>query len=193
MVRRAALAFTFAMLLSACGGGSSPPSFKSAEVSALDRRHDFELTDHDGRPRKLADFKGKAVMLFFGVADCRDVCRSTLTEMARAVDAVGEEHVQGLFVTVDPTRDTPPALAKLVTAFQPSFLGLYADERRTAALTKSFRTVIRTQPAGARDRSSVDRSSAIYVYDRKGRLRLLMGPGTSASAMADDLRLLLNE
>jgi len=132
-------------------------------------------------------------MLFFGVADCRDVCLSTLTDMARAVDAVGDERVQGLFVTVDPTRDTPQALAKLVTAFQPSFLGLYADERTTAALAKSFRTFVRIPPAGARDRSAVDRSNAIYVYDRRGRLRLLMGPGTNARAMAADLRLLLDE
>lgn len=193
MLPRAALVVVLAVLLSSCGGGTTPPPFKSSEVSFLDRRHDFELTDHAGRPRKLADFKGKAVMLFFGVADCRDACLSTLTEMARAVDAVGEERVQGLFVTVDPTRDTPPALAKLVTAFQPSFLGLYADERTTVALAKSFRTVARTQPARARDRSAVDPSNAVYVYDRRGRLRLLMGPGTSASVMAADLRLLLDE
>lgn len=190
---RAAFVIALALLLPACGGGTSP--FKSTDISRVEWGRDFRLTDHNGRARGVADFKGKVVMLFFGYVNCPDVCPTTLADMARVVDKLGKdgERVQGLFVTVDPRRDTRDVLAQYVPAFHPSFLGLYADERTTAALAKEFKFFYSAQPANARGNYTVDHGGSIYVFDPRGRLRLLMGPGRTVDTMVADVRLLLKE
>jgi protein SCO1/2 len=101
--------------------------------------------------------------------------------------------VQGLFVTVDPQRDTPEVLAKYVSAFHPSFLGLYADDIGTAALAREFKFFYGAEPGHAKDNYTVNHGSAIYVYDPQGRLRLLMTPDRTIDAMVADVRLLLDE
>jgi protein SCO1/2 len=197
MDMRAAFVIALALLLSACGGGSGGASsaFKSTDISRVEWGRDFRLTDHNGRARGVADFKGKVVMLFFGYVNCPDVCPITLADMARVVDKLGKdgERVQGLFVTVDPRRDTRDVLAQYVPAFHPSFLGLYADERTTAALAKEFKFFYSAQPANARGNYTVDHGGSIYVFDPRGRLRLLMGPGRTVDTMVADVRLLLKE
>jgi len=197
MDMRAAFVIALALLLSACGGGSGGASsaFKSTDISRVEWGRDFRLTDHNGRARGVADFKGKVVMLFFGYVNCPDVCPTTLADMARVVDKLGKdgERVQGLFVTVDPRRDTRDVLAQYVPAFHPSFLGLYADERTTAALAKEFKFFYSAQPANARGNYTVDHGGSIYVFDPRGRLRLLMGPERTVDTMVADVRLLLKE
>lgn len=190
---KAAFVIALALLLPACGGGASP--FKSTDISRVEWGRDFRLTDHNGRARGVADFKGKVVMLFFGYVNCPDVCPTTLADMARVVDKLGKdgERVQGLFVTVDPRRDTRDVLAQYVPAFHPSFLGLYADERTTAALAKEFKFFYSAQPANARGNYTVDHGGSIYVFDPRGRLRLLMGAGRTVETMLADVRLLLKE
>jgi len=197
MDMRAAFVIALALLLSACGGGSGGASsaFNSTDISRVEWGRDFRLTDHNGRARGVADFKGKVVMLFFGYVNCPDVCPTTLADMARVVDKLGKdgERVQGLFVTVDPRRDTRDVLAQYVPAFHPSFLGLYADERTTAALAKEFKFFYSAQPANARGNYTVDHGGSIYVFDPRGRLRLLMGPERTVDTMVADVRLLLKE
>ena len=122
------LAIAPLLLIAACGerpdGTASP--FTSTEITSVEWGRDFHLTDHNGQARSLADFRGKAVMLFFGFTHCPDVCPTTLADMARVIEALGPDgaRVKGLFVTVDPERDTPQVLAKYVGAFHPSLLGL---------------------------------------------------------------------
>lgn len=197
MVTKRVAVAALALLLSACGGGisTSGPQFKSTDISGVTWGRDFRLTDHDGKPVSLSDFKDKAVMLFFGFAHCPDVCPTAMADMARVVGALGRDgqRVQGLFVTVDPKRDTAQALKKYVTAFHPSFLGLHADADTTAALTKEFKLFVDAQPVDAKGHYMVNHSNAIYVYDRRGRLRLLMGPGRTVDAMVADVRRLLSE
>ncbi|UUZ63195.1 SCO family protein [Polaromonas sp. P1-6] len=151
MALKAFLVVALALLVSACGertGGPTSP-FKSTDISSVDWGRDFHLTGHNGQPRSLADFRGKVVMLFFGFTHCPDVCPTTMAGMARVVDKLGPDgqRVQGLFVTVDPERDTPQALARYVTGFHPSFLGLYGDEGGTAALAKEFKIFYGAQAA----------------------------------------------
>jgi len=169
--------------------------FKATDISSVTWGRDFRLTDHHGQPKSLADFKGKVVLLFFGFTHCPDICPTTLADMAKVVGKLGKDgdRVQGLFVTVDPKRDTPPTLAKYVTAFNPGFLGLYGDEAGTAALAKEFKAYVAAQPADAHGHYSVDHTSAIYVYDPRGRLRLLMGPERTVDSMVADISLLLKE
>lgn len=197
---RAACVAALALLAAACGErpGSLPSPSASTDISGVEWGRDFRLTDHNGRPTSLADFEGKAVMLFFGFTHCPDVCPTTLADMAQVLGRLGKgaEQVQVLFVTVDPERDTPQVLAKYVTVFHPSFLGLYGDPAATAALAREFKFFRAAHAADAQGNYAVEHGSAIYVYGPagpNGRRRLLMGPGRTVDSMAADVARLLRQ
>lgn len=195
MIARSLAAVTLAALLTACGQSASSPVsvFASTDITGVPWGHDLQLTDHRGRLRKLSDFRGKAVMLFFGYTHCPDVCPTTLSDMARVRAQLGADGalVQGLFVTVDPKRDTPQLLAQYVPAFDPTFLGLLGDEEATTAAAAEFKVFFARQKPDARGNYTVDHSGAIFVFDPQGKLRLLMRPGMGVDAMAADIAKLL--
>jgi protein SCO1/2 len=189
----AALFLTLAAAcLAGCGEQSGAPGFKLTDVTGANVGKELALTDHHGKPRTLADFRGKVVTVFFGFTHCPDVCPTTLAEMAQVVKALGPDgdRVQVLFVTVDPERDTQQVLAQYVPAFHPSFLGLYGDAEATARAAKAFKIYYQKQPAKD-GHYSVDHSAGTYILDREGRLRLFAGYGTGAPALLHDIRLLL--
>jgi protein SCO1/2 len=194
-IARGVLSVVLALVLVACDNHASSPHFASSDITGVRWGRDFHLQDHTGKPRSIADFKGKVVMLFFGYTHCPDQCPTTMAEMAGVRSKLGEDgrRVQGLFVTVDPRRDTPQVLAQYVSAFDPSFLGLYGDENTTAAVASEFKFYYRVQKTDAQGNYSVDHGSVIYVFDPTGHLRLLISPGTSVDAMAADVALLLKE
>jgi protein SCO1/2 len=183
--------FAALLFLAACGDGA--PKFKSADITGAEYGRTLELTDHAGRPRRLEDFRGKAVVLFFGFTHCPDVCPTTLADTAQALKLLGDDaqRVQVLMVTVDPERDTPEALAKYVTAFDPRFLGLRGDLAATQRAAKEFKIYFEKRKSG--DSYSVDHSGQSYVIDPQGRLRLLIRPERIAPDLAADLRTLLRE
>ena len=188
---RAHLSSLFAALaLAACSG--SGQSFKNTDITGADYGRDFALIDHNGKKRTLEDFRGKAVIVFFGYTRCPDVCPTTLADFKVAREQLGEDakRVQVLFVTVDPERDTPRLLASYVPAFDPSFLGLYGDAEATARVAKEFKVFYQKVPGKAPDSYTVDHTSASYVFDPQGRLRLLVRPGNVPNLVAD-LRTLL--
>ena len=178
-----------AAALAACDAGG--PKFKSTDITGADYGRTLELTDHTGKPRHLDDFRGKAVVLFFGFTHCPDVCPTTLVEVSNALKSLGPdaERVQVLFVTVDPERDTPEALGKYVTAFDPRFLGLRGDLAATQRAAKEFKVYFEKRKSG--DSYSVDHSGQSYVIDPQGRLRLLVRPDRIGEDLAADLRTLL--
>lgn len=186
------LLFCIAILLAGC---SDPPRFVSTDISSVDWGTDFSLTDHNGQARRLADFRGKAVVMFFGYTQCPDVCPTTLSSLSSAMQVLGDDakQVQVLFVTVDPERDTPKLLAQYVPAFYPSFLGLYADEKNTRALAKEFKVFYAKQPGSTPDSYSVDHSTGSFAFDPQGKLRLLLRHGETPANIAADLKLLLAE
>ena len=172
-------------------GCDSRPQFKSTDITGADYGKHLELTDHTGKPRKLEDFRGKAVVLSFGFTHCPDVCPTTLADLSAAIKSLGSEadKVQVLFVTVDPERDTKDVLAKYVTAFDPSFLGLYGDAAATQRAAKEFKIYYEKRKSG--DSYSVDHSAQSYVIDPQGRLRLLVRHDRIGSDLPEDLRTLL--
>ena len=179
-----------AALIAACG--PSGPKFRNSDVTGADWGRELSLTDHMGKPRTLADFRGKVVVVFFGYLHCPDVCPTTLADLKSVVDQLGEDgkRVQVLFITVDPERDTRELLAQYVSAFHPDFLGLYGDLAQTARTAKEFK-VFYQKVAGSRpDNYSVDHTAGSYVFDTKGRLRLFVSHGQSG-ALAADIRTLL--
>ena len=175
-------------LLSGCG--QQAPSFKGADVTGASFGRDFALTGHDGKPRTLADFRGKAVVIFFGFTQCPDVCPTALSTLAEAMRRLGPDaaRVQVLFVTIDPERDTPDLLSRYVPAFHPSFLGLYGDAEATARVAKEFKVVYRKVPGQTPETYTMDHSAGMYVLDPQGRLRLFESHGQGADALAHDLR-----
>ena len=179
------------LFLAACT--DSAPKFKSTDITGAEYGKSLELVDHTGKLRHLEDFRGKAVVLFFGFTHCPDVCPTTLADTAQALKTLGPEaeRVQVLMVTVDPERDTPDVLAKYVTAFDPRFLGLRGDPAATQRAAKAFKVYFEKRKSG--DDYSVDHSGQSYVIDPQGRLRLLVRPERIGADLADDLRTVLKE
>jgi protein SCO1/2 len=169
------------------------PKFQSSDVTGATFGRDFHLTDASGKPRTLADYRGKAVVIFFGYTQCPDVCPTTLAELAEVMKRLGPDadRVQVLFVTVDPQRDTPELLAKYVPAFDPRFAGLYGDAAATERTAKEFKIIYQKQPGATPGTYSVDHSAGTYIYDPQGRLRLYVSYGQSPDVFAHDLRELL--
>ena len=178
-------------LLAGCESPKLPSPFHASDVSAMFTEADFRLTGHNGKTRMLADFRGKAVVLFFGYTHCPDVCPTTLADLAQAMRLLGSDagRVQVLFVTVDPERDTPEMMAQYVPAFHPSFLGLHGDEQATAQAAKAFYVGYQKQPASYG--YNVDHSLGTFLVDPQGRVRLRAPHAQRAEWFADDIRLLL--
>jgi protein SCO1/2 len=181
-----------AAFLGGCGERPQGPKFKLTDLTGAEFGKALDLTDHHGKPRTLADFRGRVVMVFFGYTYCPDVCPTALVEMAQVVKELGRdgEKVQGLLVTVDPERDTQQVLSQYVVAFNPGFLGLYGDAAATARAAREFKVYYQKQPV--KDGGySVDHTAGIYILDGQGRLRLYAPHNAGASAMLHDIRILL--
>lgn len=186
------LSLLLALPLPGCGGGAESPGFKLTDVTGAGFGKSLNLTDHNGKPRTLADFRGKVVTVFFGFTHCPDACPTTLVELAQVMKELGPEadRVQVLFVTVDPERDTQPVLAQYVPSFHPRFIGLYGDAEATARAAKEFKVYYGKQP-GTNGGYSVDHSAGTFILDPQGRLRLFAQYGQGAQAILHDVRLLL--
>lgn len=181
------------VVLAGCDTTAKVEAFKSTDITGANFGKDFHLTDHNGKARSLADFKGKVVVLFFGYTHCPDVCPTTLAEFALVVKQLGldAKKVQVLFVTVDPERDTPQLLAQYVPSFNPSFLGLYGDAVATAAVAKEFKIVYQKVAGSGSGNYTMDHSAGTYLFDQTGRLRLFVSYGQGPAVLAHDIRILL--
>jgi protein SCO1/2 len=183
--------------LLALAGCDRPSESYGTDISDVDWGRDFDLMDHAGRRRKLTDFRGQVVLLFFGFTHCPDACPTAMTEMAQVVDRLGPDgrRVQVLFITVDPERDTAEVLAQYVPAFHPSFIGLRGSPEQTARVAQEFKVYFRLNkdaPGADAKNYTVDHSTPIFVYDTTGKLRLLVSSsGRSVEHMTSDVKRLL--
>jgi len=201
MNRRNVLKSMAAWTLGACAAGvlaacsESKPQFKAIDLTGADYARDFQLTDHNGQPRTLKDFRGKLVVLFFGYTQCPDVCPTSMSELAEAKKLLGPdgEKLQGLFVTVDPDRDTPEVLKAYMANFDPSFLALYGTPEQLAAVAKDFKIYYKKVDGKTPTSYTMDHSAGSYVYDPAGRLRVYNRYGSGAQALAADIKTLLAE
>ncbi len=165
-----------------------PASYNGIDITGASYAQGFRLTDTDGRERTLADFNGKAVMMFFGFTQCPDVCPTALVraaEIKRLLGADGDR-LQVVFVTVDPERDLPVVLKAYTAAFDPSFIGLYGDLARTAETAKAFKVFYKKVPTGSS--YTMDHSTFSYVFDPRGKIRIVLRHEQSAEECAQDLR-----
>lgn len=180
------------LVIAAC---SPKPSFKNVDITGSTAfGKDFSLLDTDGNTKTLANYKGKAVVMFFGFTQCPDVCPTTLTEMQDALQMLGAqaEKVQVLFVTVDPERDTASVLAQYVPAFNPRFVGLRpADEAALEKVTKDFKIYYKKVPGIKPDSYTIDHTAGSYVFDQNGQLRLYIKHAQGPEVLAHDLKNIL--
>ena len=182
-----------ALGLGLAGCSESKPSFNAVDLTGADYARDFKLIDADGKERTLADFKGKVVVLFFGYAQCPDVCPTTMTEMAQVKQQLGKDgdKLQVVFITVDPARDTPAVMKAYMGAFDPGFVALIPTPEQLAAIAKDFKVYYKKVEGKTATSYSMDHSAASYVYDTNGRLRLYARYGTGVAPMVSDVRALL--
>lgn len=192
--------FVLALLLSCLLGcpakqESADVVFVGSDIAGAKLGSDIDLVDHEGRPRHLSDFKGKLVALFFGYTHCPDVCPTTMAELAKALKLLEPrgKDVQVLFVTLDPERDTAEVLKRYVPSFDASFLGLRGDEAATKKVAQDFKIFFARQESNSKSGYTIDHSAGVYVFDRKGDLRLYLNHGQSAKDIAHDFGMLLKE
>jgi protein SCO1 len=191
----ALLLLALTCIFAACDArtGTSATPFNGIDITGADYGKDFALTDHNGKPRTLADFKGKAVLMFFGFTHCPDVCPATLSDLAQVMKQLGPDaqRLQVIFVTVDPERDTAQLLAQYVPSFHPSFLGLYGDAAATKKTAQVFRVFYEKGRSDKPGNYSVDHTAGTYAFDPQGRLRLFLSQGLSADKITQDVKRLL--
>lgn len=180
----------------AMAGCSDPkPSFNAVDMTGADYAKGFALKDADGKERTLADFKGKVVVLFFGYAQCPDVCPTTMTEMAQVKQQLGKDgdKLQVLFVTVDPDRDTPEVMKAYMGAFDPAFVALIPTQEQLAAMAKDYKAYYKKVDGKTPTSYSMDHSAASYIYDTQGRLRLYARYGAGVAPMVADVQALIKQ
>jgi len=189
--RRLLLAALLGAPLAACSSRDELHGLNGTDISGSGIGRDFSLMGADGRRHRLADYRGKAVMVFFGFTQCPDVCP---TAMARAVEIRGKlgadaARLQVIFITVDPERDTPEVLQAYVRAFDPAFLGLYGTAGETRQTAQAFRVYYQKVPTGSS--YTMDHTALSYVYDTQGRPRVALKHTQSAEDCAADIRKVL--
>ncbi len=189
--RRAACLALAALALSACA--PDKPQFKNIDITGADYARDFRLVDHHGRERSMADFKGKAVVVFFGFTQCPDVCPSAMAELAQIKQQLGPdgERLQAVFISLDPERDTPEVLKAYMGNFDPTFLALRPTLEQLPEVTRHFKIFYKKNEGKTAGSYTLDHSAGSYVFDPQGRVRLYTRQGAGAAALTEDLKLLL--
>ena len=179
------------LFLTACS--PDKPQFNAIDITGADYAKGVTLTDHNGQSRNLSDFKGKVVVLFFGYTQCPDVCPTSMSELAEVKRLLGADgdKLQGVFVTVDPARDTTELLKAYMTNFDPTFVAFVPTADELADVAKRFKIYYKKQNGPTPTSYTMDHSAGSYVYDTQGRVRLYSRYGSGAQVLAQDIQTLL--
>ena len=189
------LAAAGALALSGCERAAPPHHFNAIDLTGAKYAQGFDLPDFDGKPRTLADFKGKVAIVFFGYTQCPDACPTTMAELAGILKTLGPDasRVQVVFISVDPSRDTPALLKNYVTNFRPEFLALRGDEAQTKQVIKDFKLIVEKVQGKTPDSYTIDHTAGTYIFDPQGRVRLFATQSLDPALLTDDLKALLAE
>jgi protein SCO1/2 len=174
-------------------GLARPAGFHFTDITGADFARRLDLPDADGRPRTLADWKGKVTVVFFGYTQCPDVCPTTMAELAQIRTLLGADgqRLQTVFVTIDPERDTPEILKAYVANFGPDVVALRGNAEQTAAAAKEFKIFYAKVPGKTPGSYTMDHSAASFVFDTAGRVRLFVPYGADPKELAGDIKQLL--
>ena len=192
---RAALALGLAGVVWGLSGcGEDKPAFRAVDITGADYAQGWELSDQDGQVRTLKDFAGKAVVVFFGFTQCPDVCPTALQEMAQAKQLLGADgaKLQGVFITVDPERDTPELLKAYMANFGSDFVALRPTPEQLPKVTKDFKIYYKKVEGKTPTSYTMDHSAGSFTFDPQGRIRLYNRHASGAEALAADVKVLLS-
>ena len=183
------------LILAGCdrlAGQSAKPTFHFTDITGAEFARKLELPDVDGRPRTLADWKGKVTVVFFGYTQCPDVCPTTMAELAQIRKLLGADgdKLQTVFVTIDPERDTAEILKAYVANFGPGVTALRGSPEQTAAAAKEFKVFYAKVGGKSPGSYSMDHSAASFVFDPAGRVRLFVPYGGDPKVLAADIKTL---
>lgn len=193
--RRMILALAAAATLGLAACQPAKTAFQGVDLTGADYAQDLKLPDVDGRERSLGDFKGKVLVIFFGYTQCPDVCPTTMAELAQVKKALGPdgERVQGIFVTVDPERDTPELLRAYLASFDKSFVALRGSPEQVKEAAKNFKVYFAKVPGKQEGSYTMDHTAASFLFDAAGRVRVFSRYGSGTQALTEDLKILLAE
>lgn len=161
------------------GCGQEVIKFNYPDISGTPYTGQWQLTDTNGKPSKLGDFNDKVVVVFFGFTRCPGPCPTAMGEWSAVMRKLGEKasQVQLLFITIDPEFDTPKNLERYVTNFDKRFIGLYGTQEQLKQAAMSFQAKYQKESMGSNGEYTMAHSSASYVFDKKGKIRLLVEHG----------------
>jgi len=186
--------------LAGCGDKAAGPaapkaSFHSVDITGAEYARSLELPDAGGKMRNLGEFKGKVVVVFFGYTQCPDVCPTTMAELAQVRRSLGADgaKLQGIFVTIDPQRDTGAVLESYVDNFGAGFIGLRGSDEQLKQVAREFKVFYAKAPGKTESTYTMDHTAGAYVFDTQGRIRLFSRYGAGPKALEDDIRALLRE
>ena len=185
--------------LTACdkrGAADNEPKivFRGADITGATYARTLSLPDLDGKPRTLADFKGKVTAVFFGYTQCPDACPTTMAELAQVRKALGADgdKLQGVFVSLDPERDTPEILKSYMASFDPSFIALRGTPEQTKAAADEFKIFYAKVPGKVEGSYTLDHTAGTFVIDTQGNVRLFERYGAGVEAMSADIKALIS-
>ena len=193
---RRAFAIGAVALVAGCdrtAGDRGRPTFHFTDITGAEFARKLELTDADGKPRSLADWRGKVIVVFFGYTQCPDVCPTTMAELAQIRTQLGADgdRLETVFVTIDPERDTPEVLKAYVANFGPNVVALRGNAEQTAAAAKEFKVFYAKVPGKTTGSYTMDHSAASFVFDPAGRVRLFVPYGADTKLLTGDVKQLL--
>ncbi len=154
---------------------------------------DFELTNHEGETFKLSDIEGKVGILFFGFTHCPDVCPNTLLEIQRLIVALEDqaEHLQVLFISVDPNRDTPDKLASYVNYFNKNIIGLTGSTADVTQVLKQYNGSVSFSGDTNSDTYNVEHTANMFLIDKQGNIGSIILPRTPFTVLEQQVRKLI--
>lgn len=176
------------------GCAEDKPSFRGVDITGANFAQGWTLSDQDGQVRTLKDFKGQAVVVFFGFTQCPDVCPTALQEIAQAKQLLGADgaKLRGVFITIDPERDTAELLKAYVANFGADFVALRPSLQELPQVAKDFKIYYKKVDGKTPTSYTMDHSAGSFMFDPQGRIRLYNRHATGAQALADDVKTLLS-
>jgi protein SCO1/2 len=190
---RSRLGLLLALALAGCDVAGRDQPFNGVDLTGASYASKLALTDQNGQPRTLGDFKGKVTVVFFGYTQCPDVCPATMAELAEVKRSLGKDgdRLQGVFVTIDPERDTAALLKSYMAGFDSSFVALRGTPEQTQATAKEFKVFYAKVPGADANSYTMDHSAGAYVFDPAGRIRLFERYNTPPQALVADIKRLM--
>jgi protein SCO1/2 len=193
MMRPLLMVASLTLALSACG--QSRPLPNMTDIKGVMPALDFAMTRaNDGAQVTAYDYRGKVSVLYFGYTHCPDVCPTTLSNLSRALGAMGNDanKIRVLFVSVDPSRDTLPVLKSYVTAFAPQIDGLRGTDNETMRLARRYRVAYSVAPASATHTYDVTHSNSVFFFDGQGHARFVTMRTDDHDILVEALRYLID-